>query len=254
MAEGHGESGELRSVANALDLLNCFAVDEELGVSEVARRLGIAKSTAHRLLQTLASRNFIEQSEETGKYRLGLHLFELGHLAVSRLRLRQASVNLLEELREITGWTVHLAVPEGVDVIYLERFATLQGLKVMSQFRRRWPMHTTASGKAIAAFNPPLAEARIAAGLIPLTAYTITDPAAFRRELAAIRARGYSVARQEVMLRLGAVAAPILDPSGTAIAAVSITGSDADLAAEPDRHARLVMIAARRISKSLGQG
>jgi len=68
----------------------------------------VAKSTAHRLLTTLATHDVIEKNEESGRYRLGLHLFELGHLAVSRMRLRQSSVALLEELRERTGWTVHL--------------------------------------------------------------------------------------------------------------------------------------------------
>ena len=250
-AQHHHDDGGLKSVATALDLLDCFAEDEELGVSEVARRLGVAKSTAHRLLTTLATRDIIEKNEETGRYRLGLHLFELGHLAVSRLRLRRASVALLEELREITGWTVHLAVADGVDTLFLERFATLRGLRAMDQFRRRWPLHATASGKAMAAFNPALAQARIEAGLPAFTPHTITDPVAFRRELALTRTRGFAVARQEVMLRLASVAAPILDSSGVAHAAVSITGSDADLGPDLNRQSRLVTVAARRISKAL---
>ena len=245
------EEGELKSVASALDLLDCFAEDEELGVSEVARRLGVAKSTAHRLLTTLASRHLIEQNEETGRYRLGLHLFELGQLALSRMRLRRASFGLLEELREITGWTVHLSVPAGVDVLFLERYSSLRGLQAMEQFRRRWPLHATASGKAMAAFNPALANARILAGLTPLTKHTITDPAVFRRELTEIRSRGYAVARQESMMRLASVAAPIRDSMGAAFAAVSITGSEAELSREVDRHARLVTAAARRVSKAM---
>lgn len=247
----HDDGGSLKSVSTALDLLDCFAEDEELGVSEVARRLGVAKSTAHRLLTTLATRDIIEKNEETGRYRLGLHLFELGHLAVSRLRLRRASVTLLEELREITGWTVHLAVADGVDTLFLERFATLRGLRAMDQFRRRWPLHATASGKVMAAFNPELAAARIAAGLPAMTPNTITDPVAFRRELTLIRSRGYAVGQQEVMMRLGSVAAPVIDASGVAHAAISITGSAADLGQDLDRQARLVTLAARRISKSL---
>ena len=248
--EPHDDGG-LKSVSAALDLLDCFAEDEELGVSEVARRLGVAKSTAHRLLTTLATHDVIEKNEESGRYRLGLHLFELGHLAVSRMRLRQSSVALLEELRERTGWTVHLAVPSGVDVLFLERFTTLRGMRAMTQYRRRWPLHTTSSGKAMAAYDPPLMEARIAAGLPAYTKYTITDPAVFRRELAAVRSRGYSTSRQEVMLALSSVAAPIVDSRGRAFAAVSITGADAALGAEPDRHARLVVAAARRISSEL---
>ncbi|NLJ53301.1 MAG: helix-turn-helix domain-containing protein, partial [Intrasporangiaceae bacterium] len=73
-------SSSLRSVGTALDVLECFALDGELGVSDIARRLGVAKSTAHRLLQTLLSRGFVEQDNESGLYRLGIHIYELGTL------------------------------------------------------------------------------------------------------------------------------------------------------------------------------
>ena len=71
----------LKSVGSALDVLECFATDGELGVSDIARRLGVAKSTAHRLLQTLASRGFVEQVAHSAQYRLGMHVYELGALA-----------------------------------------------------------------------------------------------------------------------------------------------------------------------------
>ncbi len=248
--QGHDDGG-LKSVNAALDLLDCFAEDEELGVSEVARRLGVAKSTAHRLLTTLASHDIIAKNEETGRYRLGLHLFELGHLALSRMRLRQSSVALLEELRERSGWTVHLAVPSGVDVLFLERFATLRGMQVMTQFRRRWPLHATSSGKVMCAFDPALAEARIAAGLPMYTPRTITDPLAFRRDLAEIRSRGYAMSHEELMSRLSSVAAPIVNRRGLAFASVSITGSEAEVGQHPDLQARLVVLAARRISAAM---
>ena len=93
----HDVEGGLKSVASALDLLDCFVEEEELGVSEVARRLGVAKSTAHRLLTTLASRKLIEQNPRNGKYRLGLHLFELGQLALTRVELRKRSLSLLDD-------------------------------------------------------------------------------------------------------------------------------------------------------------
>ena len=217
----------------------------------MARRLGVAKSTAHRLLTTLASRDLIEKNPETGRYRLGLHLFELGHLAVSRLRLRRASLPLLEELREISGWTVHLGVPEGVDILFLERFTTLRGMAAMTKFQRRWPLHATASGKVVCAFNPEVASRRLAAGLPAVTSHTITDPAAFRRELEATRRRGYALAREESMIRLASVAAPVLDSGGVARAAISITGSLLELSDRADAKARLVTTAARRLARSL---
>jgi DNA-binding IclR family transcriptional regulator len=243
--------GGLKSVAAALDLLDCFVEDEELGVSEVARRLGVAKSTAHRLLTTLASRGLIEQSTRTGRYRLGLHLFELGHLALTRLDLRRESRTLLEELREISGWTVHLAIAQGADTLFLERLPTLRGMQAMEEFRRRWPLHATSSGKAICAFDPEAAQARTAAGFPSFTTHTINSQAAFRADLAGIRKRGYATAREELMYGLASVAAPVLDPQGVARAAVSITGSVTELGDHADRQARMVVAASARLTKML---
>lgn len=240
-------------MATALDLLECFTTDEELGVSEAARRLGVAKSTAHRLLTTLASRGLIEQNIATGKYRLGLRLFELGHLALSRVDLRRQSKTLLEELRETSGLTVHLAVASGVDTLFLERLPTLRGMQAMGEFRRRWPLHATSSGKAICAYDPITAEARIAAGLPRYAEETIRSEAAFRTALAQIRKRGYAASRNEVMPGLASVAAPVFDVQGMARAAISLTGTTDDLATHHDRSVRLVMVAAQRLSRIMSR-
>jgi len=240
--------GGLRSVASALDLLDCFVTEEELGVSEAARRLGVAKSTAHRLLTTLASRQLIEQNPLNGKYRLGLHLFELGHLALQRTELRRRSLTLLEELRELSGWTVHLSIAQGADTLFLERLPTLRGMQVMEEFRRRWPLHATSSGKAICAYDPESAAARIAAGFPVFTKSTISNEKQFRDELERVRRQGYATSREELMMRLASVAAPVLDGHGLAMAAVSITGSVQDLSEHKDRQVRLVTMAAKRLS------
>ncbi len=243
--------GGLKSVASALDLLDCFMTDEELGVSDVARRLGVAKSTAHRLLTTLASRGLIEQSPATGKYRLGVHLFELGHLALSRLDLRRLSTTLLEELRELSGWTVHLSIPSGADTLFLERLPTLRGMQAMGEYRRRWPLHATSSGKVICAFDPVSAHLRLEAGFPVFTARTISNAADFEAQLVKIRRQGYATANEEVMLRLASVAAPVLDRQGFAVAAISITGSSAEMGENLQRQVTLVMAGAQRLTKSL---
>lgn len=243
--------GGLKSVASALDLLDCFLDDEELGVTDVARRLNVAKSTAHRLLTTLASRGLVEQNPENGRYRLGLHLFELGHLALERIELRRRSKALLEHLREASGWTVHLSVRQGADSLFLERLVTLRGMKAIEQYRRRWPLHATSSGKVICAYDPEAAHARVEAGFPAFTAHTITSERAFATELKAIRRQGYAISRGELMPQLASVAAPVLDGHGIAIAAISITGDIADVGDHPDRQARLVMAAAKRLSSTL---
>jgi len=248
-----GVEGGLKSVASALDLLDCFVTDEELGVSEVARRLGVAKSTAHRLLTTLASRGLIEQNPANGRYRLGLHLFELGHLALSRIDLRRQSKTLLEELRELSGWTVHLSIAQGPDVLFLERLPTLRGMQVMDEYRRRWPLHATSSGKAICAYDPESAQLRVAAGFPVFTSRTISDARQFSAALAETRRQGYAASHGELMDRLASVAAPVLNGLGIAIAAISITGSEDELGEHGDRQVRLVTTAAKRLSKMMVQ-
>ena len=250
----HDVEGGLKSVAAALDLLDCFVTDEELGVSEVARRLGVAKSTAHRLLTTLASRELIEQNHENGKYRLGLHLFELGQLALTRVELRKRSLTLLEELREVSGWTVHLSVAQGADTLFLERLPTLRGMQAMEEYRRRWPLHATSSGKALCAYDPVAAQTRIEAGFPVFTANTISSERQFREELAKVRRQGYATASEEIMSRLASVAAPVLDQHGVAMAAISIQGSSDELGKNQDRQVRLVVMAAKRLSKLMSQG
>ncbi len=241
--------GGVRSVATAVGLLDCFMEDEELGVSEVARRLGVAKSTAHRLLTTLAAGGLIEQSPVSGKYRLGIHLFELGHLALSRVELRRQSKELLEELREASGWMVHLAVASGSDTLYLERLPTLRGMQAMGEYRRRWPLHATSSGKVICAYDPIAAQARISAGFPKYAAYTIDSESGFRSALAEIRRQGYASSSNELMTGLASVAAPVIDNQGFARGAVSITGSAYEFERQRDRQVRLVVAAAKRLSQ-----
>jgi len=249
--EHEAVEGGLRSVGSALDVLDLFLVEEELGVTDVARRLGVAKSTAHRLLTTLCSRGLVEQNDENGRYRLGLHLFELGHLALSRVELRRRSKTMLEELREITGWTVHLAIAQDADTLFLERLLTLRGMQAFGEYRRRWPLHVTSSGKAICAFDPESAQRRIDAGLPRFTDRTITDPEAFRAELARIRAQGWATSHEELMPHLASVAAPVLDQQGFARAAISLTGSPEELERHLDRHARLVVAASKKLTTAL---
>ena len=137
--EDGARDGGVKSVTAALDVLDCFIDADELGVSDIARRLGVAKSTAHRLLTSLCARGLADKNPETGQYRLGLHLFELGQLAGHRMRLRRQAMPLLEELRQASGCTVHLAVASGPDVLYLERLETLRGVQLFGTVGRRLP-------------------------------------------------------------------------------------------------------------------
>ena len=248
---GRAVPGGLQTVAAALDLLDCFAEEEELGVTDVSRRLGIPKANAHRLLTTLASRGIIEQNQRTAKYRLGLRLYELGNLALTRVVLRRHARAPLEALREAVGWTVQLSVVSGVDTLVLERLQTSRSLQSLPDFDHRLPLNVTAQGKAICAYDPDLARERIEAGLPRLTAHSITSSTAFRRELEKIRRAGFAVSAEEVVLGVTAVGVPVFDARGVPIAAVTVLGAPDQIGPGVPRIARLVEATARRISKGL---
>lgn len=254
-AERAGEaegSAKVRSVLAALDLLDCFAEDEELGVTEIARRLGVAKSTAHRLLSTLCARGIAEQIPETGHYRLGLHLYELGQLARDRVPLRRTALPLLEELRIASGQTVHLAIADGPDVVFLERLQTLRGMPWLASRQRRMPLHTTSVGKVLAAYDPDLAAVRAAAGFPRLTPRTIGSAREWQDALAAIRKVGYAVSDSENQFGLATIAAAARDSSGRSRAAVSVAGPSQVIMANVDRLSRVVVLTANKLSHRLG--
>ncbi len=245
------DTGTLKSVTAALDVLDCFANDDELGVSDIARRLGVAKSTAHRLLAALCTRGLTEKNPETGQYRLGLHLFELGQLSLTRMRLRNAALPLLEEMRQISGYTIHLAVPDGSDVVYLERLESRRSRTLFSDVARRWPVHSTSSGKAIAAFDPTVAEARRVAGFPAYTTTTLRSAAEWDRMLAETRRQRVAISRGEAKVGLSSVAAPVCDSSGRARAAISVVAPAADLNDDLGRPARLVQAMSARLARIL---
>lgn len=240
----------VQSVGTALDVLGCLADSPELGVTELARRLGVAKSTAHRLLATLCAKGLVEHCPDSAKYRLGQRLHELGEVVASRSRLRELSLPLLEGLRERTGQTVHLAVPWAGQVFYVERLESYRGAYFSSRVGRRMPSHCTSSGKAIAAFNPEHAAAACRLGFPRVTGRTIRDKATFLQCLQETRRRGYAYSVEEGSLGLSSIAAPIVDHEGTARAAISVAGPTAQIIGDDvGRVARLVLEAAARLGR-----
>jgi IclR family transcriptional regulator, KDG regulon repressor len=188
----------LRSVSIALSILDCFGVSSELGPSAVAREVGIAKSTASRMLAVLAAHGVLER-HGPGRYRLGLRMFEFGQLALSRLNLFEVSVPVLAALRDRVRDLVQLGVPMGAEVLFLDRFEA-QGLdpRFHGQQWRRVPAHSSSSGRAIAAFNPTVARSMFEAGLIRRTRYTVVEPRRLGEILAEIRRRGYAATHEEL--------------------------------------------------------
>lgn len=241
--------GGLRSVGAALDVLECFAVDGSLGVSDVARRLGVAKSTAHRLLQTLHSRGFVEQDGE-GKYRLGIHLYELGHLAQARNTFRHAALPHLKAIAEATGYTLNFAVPDGADVVFVERIEVGEGGLLLGHVGRRLPSHATSSGKVIAAFNPAVDQARRTAGFPAFARRTIRTESAWSRALADVRRQGFAVSHGESFDAMTSIAVPVIQRK-VAVASISAFGPTSQIGPDLDRMRVLLATASRQIAAQL---
>ncbi len=237
-------------LGRAASVLDAFGADApELGVSELARRTGLAKSTAHRLVGDLVKLGWLEQSGP--KVRLGLRLFELGQLVPRQRALKDAALPFMEDLREATGNNVHLAVLEGIEVVYVEILRVRDSQPLPSRVGGRMPAHATGVGKAILAFSPgELVKARIEAGLVRRTAYTIIMPGPFLRELSAIRESGISYDRQESQMGVVCTAAPVFGVDGTVVGSLSVTGRSERL--DIERMAPAVRTAALALSRQLG--
>lgn len=215
----------LSMVGRAFALLTAFrSGDDELSLAELCRRTGIAKPTAHRLLGELAALGVVERGEN-GAVRLGLPLFELGQLVPRQRDVQVVAEPFLADLFEATHETVHLAVPDGTDVVYVQKLAPGGGPDIPSRLGGRMPAYCTGVGKALLAFGPPdRLAAVLAAGLPRRTPRTVIAPGLLRSELESVRRRGLAEEREESAPGIACVAAPVLDAEGRAVAALSITG------------------------------
>ena len=245
----------LSSVANAIRVVKAFSDDEfEIGISRLATRLGLAKSTVHRLATTLIDAGVLEQNPETGKYRLGLLVFELGSLVRRKIDVYNEAKPWLFALRDQTGETVHLAVLGRQGLVYINFIESQKAIRMSTGLGQRKPLHCTAEGKALLAFQPAeVIERAIAAGLDRLTPKTITDATALRDELAVIRARGYATDDEECEPGMRCIAAPVRDDSGHVTAAVGVAGPVQRLTKKMLlSHAPALMNAVAAISQRLG--
>jgi len=246
----------IQAIERAVAILNAFSAEQpELRVSELAERLGLHKSTVHRFLVNLEAAGLVERNPRSGRYRLGLRIFELGGLVMQRMDLWDEALPFLEGLVRDSGETGHLAVLDGGEAIYVERVEARRALRIPSAIGRGYPVHATNLGKVLLAYLSPEEIARIVAdrGLAGYTPHTITDAAQLDAELALIRERGYAIDNEEYDEGLRCIGAPVWDHSGRVVAAMGIGGPVTRVTPERVDHlAEMVMAAARGLSRRLG--
>jgi DNA-binding IclR family transcriptional regulator len=214
------------SLEKANRLLLAFSeASPELGVMDLARRVGLNKSTVSRFVATLHELGLLERVDHGRKYRLGLRVFELGTLAARHrplfMHAEQAVEKLAVQLRE----TVTLAVLLGHDLVFLHK-AERGTEGYAATLGRRYPANCSASGKALLAFLPEdERSAFLAARLARRTESSIVVSRALERELASVSELGYAVDNQELMVGVRSVAVAIHDRSGAAVAAIAVSGA-----------------------------
>jgi IclR family transcriptional regulator, KDG regulon repressor len=215
------------AVEKAMTLLTCFGAQAGMGigVSELARRAELSKSTAFRLLTVLERSGVVEKVER--KYRLGQRLHELGRDAYVAEHdwLRDSLTPYLIDLYECTRETVHLAALHGTDVVYLSKLYGHRQVRSPSRIGARVPAYCTAVGKALLAHDPAALDRVLEGPLHALTPATIVDPLRLIEEIARIRDEGVAYDDEEATPGLSCVAVPILGYGGKAVAALSVSTS-----------------------------
>ena len=245
---------QLSTVVKTLRVLEAFSYAQPvLGVSELARKLDMGKSSVHRALTTLHEHGYVVKTPDD-RYRLGLKLHEMGQLVVSGIRLHEVAHEFLDRLRHQTSETVHLAVLDKTEVVYIDRLEAADAMRMFSKIGRRMPVHTTSSGKCLTAFGSEDLINQVAAQGFPRRApRTITSASMFRDVLDQVRIDGFAVSIEESEKGSASVGAPIFGRDGSCIAAVSLVGSILQLSDERlPRYVTQVRRCAREISEAMG--
>ena len=209
--------GKIRLILEAFDI-----DDVELSLSELARRTGVSKASVHRLNQELLDWGMLERAGD--KYRLGLRAFELGSRVPRTRLLREALGPYLESLHFASRETVHLAVRDGTDVLYLDKVNGIRQTTKPSRVAGRMPLHCTATGKVLLAYGrSDIFREIVERGLTRQTPKTIVAPKVLADQIRRIREQGYATEQEETTAGYGSVAVPIFGTSGIVVAAMSLT-------------------------------
>ncbi|MFO7295368.1 MAG: IclR family transcriptional regulator [Caldicoprobacter sp.] len=246
----------VQSIDRAFDILEVLATEKEgLGVTEIARRIGLHKSTVYRLLTSMASRGYIEKNEVTGLYRLGLKLVELSSLYLNSLELKTEAQPYLRKLVALTAQPAHLAILDNHEAVYIDKIESFNSIRMYSAIGKRVPLYCTAVGKVLLMDKEDSKIRALFQGvqLVPHTSNTITDVDKLISEIDSVRRRGWAVDNEEHEEGIRCIAAPIYDYRGEVIAAVSTSGLKTIISPERDEEiAKYVVETAREISKRMG--
>ncbi|MBJ8345134.1 IclR family transcriptional regulator [Antrihabitans sp. YC2-6] len=237
-------------ISRALALLGAF--DERhrvLSLTELAQRAEIPVPTAYRQVNELVAGGALIR-RDNGDYAIGRMIWNLGLLAPVQTGLRQIASPFLHDIYAATLATVHLAVREGDEVLYIDRLSGHASVPVVSKVGSKLPMHSTGVGKVLLAYAPPDVAARAMSSLTRITPYTVTQPKRLADQLAKVRREGYATTVEEMTLGACSVAVPITRAGTDVVAALGIVIPK--LGRDRPRLTAALQVAAQGISRSLG--
>ena len=250
---GWEEGERVKALDRALRVLAALAERPGLGLSDLARDLGEAPATLHRILATLAAHGMAETDAAQG-WQVGPHAFRIGAAFARRTSLVERAQPILRALMEETGETANLGVVRGGEVLFLAQAETHAAIRAFFPPGTLSPLHASGIGKAVLAATPPgRRPAAAARSLEGFTPHTLTSPAALEADLAASAARGWAVDAEERHEGMRCIAAAVRDAAGAPVAGLSVSGPAARiLAAGEDALGRAVVARARELSTALG--
>ncbi|HDR15193.1 MAG TPA: IclR family transcriptional regulator [Desulfobacteraceae bacterium] len=215
------------AISRALDVLEFLGTNPCVSFTEIHSSLGVPKSSIYQLLSTLESRGYVRRSGDGNRYELGLRLFELGNLSVSRLNVRSESLPVLRELAAATNQTVHIGILDGAEGVYLAKVESSRPIRIHSWEGKRIPLHSSSMGKVLLGWKPDDQTSDILADIdLPKnTEKTITDRDLLMAHLRTVRQKGWALDDQENEPDVRCLGAPVFDIEGSVIAAVSLSGS-----------------------------
>lgn len=245
---GNTSSPGVSVTSRVLALLGAF--DEHhrmLTLTDLARRAGVPVPTAHRLVAELVAGGALAR-RPSGEYVVGRKLWDVGLLAPVEMGLRRVAEPFLHDIHATTRATVHLAVRDGDEVLYLERMRGLGSVPVVSQIGSTLPMHCTGVGKVLLAHAPDDVQRRVLHSLRRVTRYTVTQPGLLQQQLEAVRRDGLAVTTEEMTLGACSVAVPVLRDDEV-VAAIGVVVRS--LKRDRPRLVAALQVAAQGIGRSL---
>jgi IclR family acetate operon transcriptional repressor len=219
--------GVVQAVNRCIDIFEQLVqADGELGISELSAATGLPAGTVHRLLSTLLARGYVCQNPKTRRYTLGYQVLALATRIHSREGVRAIARPYMRELMHITGETINLALLDGMEAVYVSQVQAPRIVRTLTEMGKRTSLHSTGIGKVLLAFQSPLRMEAILSKLelARYTSNTIVDSVRLREALKQIRQQGYALGREEYEEGIYCIAAPVLNDTAQAVAALSISG------------------------------